>query len=108
MTTSTTPLPCGCFFQGRELHTDPGCAKHQATEIQVFGMLTDRKTGEGRMAQRGECVEYYDILVRADEDDDGDIPEIEEHENLTEERMTAKVAELEAKYGLSAEEVWGF
>lgn len=74
----------------------------EATEIQVFGMRGDR------IAQRGEVVEYYDILVRGDEDDDGNIPEIEEHENLTYLQMTEKVAELEAKYGLCAEEVWGF
>jgi hypothetical protein len=80
----------------------------EATEIQVFGMLTDRKTGDGRIAQRGECVEYYDILVRGEEDEGGEITEFEEHEDLTYEQMTAKVTELEAKYGLSAEHVWGF
>jgi len=74
----------------------------EATEIQVCGMRGDR------LAQRGECVEYYDIIVRGEEDEDGDIPEIEEVENLTEQEMNAKVAELEAKYGLSAEYVWGF
>ncbi len=80
----------------------------EASEIEVFGMVTDQKTGDGRIAQRGECVEYYDILVRGESDDDGEIPEIEEHENLTYEQMTAKVQELEAKYELCAEEVWGF
>lgn len=80
----------------------------EATEIQVFGMITDSKSGDGRIAQRGECVEYYDILVRGDADDDGEIPEIEEHENLSYADMQAKVTELEAKYDLCAEEVWGF
>ncbi|MBY3231825.1 hypothetical protein [Rhizobium laguerreae] len=74
----------------------------QPTEIQVIGMRGDR------IAQRGEVVEYYDILVRGDESEDGNIPEIEEHEDLTYLQMVEKVAELEAKYGLSAEEVWGF
>lgn len=80
----------------------------EATELQVFGMITDKKTGDSRIAQHGECVEFYDILVRGDADDDGEIPEIEEHENLTYEQMQLKLPELEAKYGLSAEEVWGF
>ncbi|MBX5130766.1 hypothetical protein HJB53_30210 [Rhizobium lentis] len=74
----------------------------EAAEIQVFGMIGDR------IAQRGECVEYYDILVRGEEDESGGIPEIEEHDNLTYLQMTAKVSELEAKYGLAAEDVWGF
>ena len=80
----------------------------EATEIQVFGMITDSKTSDGRIAQRGECVEYYDILVRGDANDDGEIPAIEEHENLTFLEKETKVAELEAKYDLCAEEVWSF
>lgn len=80
----------------------------EATEIQVFGMITDPKTNDSRIAQHGECVEFYDILVRGDTDEDGEIPEIEEHENLTFQQMEEKVKELEAKYDLTAEEVWGF
>ncbi|QIG75730.1 hypothetical protein EVC20_159 [Rhizobium phage RHph_Y2_17_1] len=79
----------------------------KATEIQVFGMIDDGE-GTSRIAQRGEVVQFYDVLVRGEEDGDGDVPEIEEHENLTYLQMTAKVSELEAKYGLSAKEVWGF
>lgn len=80
----------------------------EATEIQVFAMTTDKKTGDGRLVQRGECIEYYDILVRGDATEDGDIPDIEEHENLTFLEMEAKVEELEEKYGLCAEEIVGF
>lgn len=80
----------------------------EATEIQVFGMITEGNTGDSRIAQRGECVEFYDILVRGDADDDDEIPVIEEHENLTFLEKEAKVKELEAKYDLCAEEVWGF
>lgn len=74
----------------------------EAAEIQVFAMRGDR------IAQRGECIEYYDILVRGEEDEDGEIPEIEEHEDLTYEQMTQKLAELEAKYGLCSELVLSF
>lgn len=72
----------------------------EAIEIQVFAMTTDKKTSDGRLVQRGECIEYYDILVRGDSTDDGEIPDIEEHENLTFLEMEDKVAELEEKYGL--------
>ncbi|MGO6755902.1 hypothetical protein ACC839_03845 [Rhizobium ruizarguesonis] len=88
------------WFEG-ETHSQK-LPETDATEIQVCGMRGDW------LAQRGECVEYYDIIVRGDEDAEGDIPELEEHENLTEQEMNAKVAEVEAKYGLSAEHVWGF
>jgi hypothetical protein len=81
----------------------------EATEIQVFGMTTNGKTGDSRIAQRGEVVEYYDILVRGDPDEEtGEIPEIEEFEDLTYLQMVEKVAELERKYDLCSEEVWGF
>lgn len=79
-----------------------------AAEIQVFGMVADRKAGDQRIAQRGECVEHYDIDVRSNPDEGGTIELIEEHENLTYQQMLEKVAELEMKYDLAAEEVWGF
>jgi len=72
-----------------------------ATEIQVFAMHDDR------IAERGEEIHYYDILVRGDPDEGGIIPEIEEHDDLTETEMLALVPVLEAKYALMAEQVGG-
>lgn len=72
----------------------------EAEEIQVFAMHGDR------IAERGEVVEYFDILVRAD-GENGEIIEIEEHDDLDAETMSLKVTELETKYGLSAEFVGG-
>lgn len=72
----------------------------EATEIQVFAMHADR------IAERGETIEYYDILVRAD-GDNGEIIEIEEHDDLSEGEMNVLLTELEIKYGLSAEFIGG-
>ncbi|SOC90045.1 hypothetical protein SAMN05216358_0064 [Rhizobium sp. AN5] len=72
----------------------------EATEIQVFAMHGDR------IAERGETIDYYDILVRAD-GNDGEIIEIEEHEDMSEDEMNVVLTELEIKYGLSADFIGG-
>ena len=67
-----------------------------AYEIEVFGMHDDR------IAQSEEEVQYYDILVRGEPKESGEIDIIEEIENLDENQMNNEVTRLELKYNLTA------
>lgn len=72
----------------------------EAEEIQVFAMHGDR------IAERGETVDYYDILVRAD-GEGGEIIEIEEFDGLSLAEMTSKIIDIEEKYQLAAQFIGG-
>jgi hypothetical protein len=70
-------------------------------EIQVFAMYGDR------IAERGELVDYYDIVVRDEADDNGEIRVIEQIDDLTLEAASELVDLLEYQYETCAEWVGG-
>lgn len=72
-----------------------------AAEIQVFAMHRDEQ-GD-KIAEGDESIDHYDILVRGEETADGDIPEIEEHENLSLDEVNRLLPELESKYDVASE-----
>lgn len=73
-------------------------------EIQVFAMHNDR------IAQRGETIDFWDIVVSHEPDESGSIEmidEVDQLEDLTLEQASKAVEILEAKYDVIAEWVGG-
>ncbi|MAZ85845.1 MAG: hypothetical protein CML31_05480 [Rhizobiales bacterium] len=67
-------------------------------EIQVFGMAVT-PSGDCTIASNIPApIQFYDVTVSAEPDDDGAIEMIEEHENLTLDEANAMVAAMEQKY----------
>jgi hypothetical protein len=61
-------------------------------EIQVFAMHGDR------IAERGETMDYYDIIVSYEPDEHGNIEVIEEHDNLPLEEADDLAQRLSQRY----------
>jgi hypothetical protein len=88
----------GCEILESNAEVQPGWGE---IDIQVFAMHGDR------IAERGETIDYWDILVRGEADEGGDIPIIEEHDNLTLEQVNEILNVIESKYDNVAEFVGG-
>jgi hypothetical protein len=76
-------------------------------DIQVFAMHNESPTS-ARTAEPGESIDFYDIVVREDaEDETGEIPILEEYDDLTLEQASKLADQLEEKYDDCAEWVGG-